>query len=71
MQSKLPIQKCHSGVVEAISWSELAVLGAASVHCCTDLRSKHLAKLHTPLVKAVDAPDKALYRKAAKAGLAA
>ena len=54
------VQEGHGRMVEAVSRSQLAVLGPASVHCCANLGSKHLAQLHPPLVKAVDAPHKAL-----------
>ena len=47
-------------MVEAICWSKALVLGAAGVDCSADLGSKHLAQFHTPLVKAVDAPDESL-----------
>ena len=58
----LLIEQLCGGVVEAIRWSKALALGAAGVDCSADLGSKHLAQLHTPLVKAVDAPDESLQR---------
>jgi hypothetical protein len=56
----LLVEQLCGGVIEAICWSKALVLGAAGVDCSADLGSKHLAQLHTPLVKAVDAPDEPL-----------
>ena len=58
----LLVEQLCGGVVEAIRWSKALALGAAGVDCSADLGSKHLAQLHTPLVKAVDAPDESLQR---------
>ena len=48
-------------MVEAICRGEAPVLGTAGVDSSADLGGQHLAQLHTPLVKAVDAPDEALH----------
>lgn len=56
----LLVEQLCGGVIEAICWSKALVLGASGVDCSADLGSKHLAQLHTPLVKAVDAPDEPL-----------
>ena len=52
----------HAGgaVVEAVRGQHLAALGARRVHGGAHLGRKHLAQLHAPLVKRVDAPHKAL-----------
>ena len=48
-------------MVETICRGEAPVLSTAGVDCSADLGGQHLAQLHTPLVKAVDAPDEALH----------
>ena len=58
----LLVEQLCGGVIEAICWSKALALGAAGVDCSADLGGKHLAQLHTPLVKAVDAPDESLQR---------
>ena len=47
-------------MVEAVGGADLAVLGAAHVHLAAHLGRQHLAQLHAPLIKRVDAPDEAL-----------
>lgn len=58
----LLVEQSHSGEIKAISWSQLAVFGPASIHCCPNLGSQYLAQLHTPLVKAVNTPHKTLQK---------
>ena len=50
-------------MVETISGGEAPVLGTAGVDSCAHFRSQNLAQLHTPLVKAVDAPDESLHNR--------
>ena len=48
-------------MVEAICRGEAPVLGSASVDSCAHFGRQHFPKLHTPLVKAVEAPNEPLH----------
>ena len=56
-----PVQQLGGGVVEAICRGEAPVLGSASIDSCAHFGRQHLSQLHTPLVEAVQAPNKPLH----------
>ena len=56
-----PVEQAGGGGVEGVHGGDAPRVCAAGMHRLPHLAGQHLAQLHAPLVKAVDAPDEALH----------
>lgn len=60
VEGSLLVEEAGGGVVEAVGRLDAAVHGPRAVHAGPHLGSQHLAQLHSPLVKGVNAPHHSL-----------